>query len=451
MSGHKRTLPLLHKAVLDGDQETIRSLLAQGENVNCRDGDGFTPLHAAVRINNIKAIQVLLKHPRINVNCISGNPDSLDSSDRLTPLHLASSYGYHKIVTMLLAYCAKVNPLDRSERTPVYLAVSNKHLKVVKVLLSRGANVNINDIHGYSPLKQAVYNGDHAMVRKLIDAGASINADVINTAVHFKKLDLVHQFAQVMQFRIDSIDMILSPLHALLTWVGGAIDNGSRFNDQMTYLSGVHDLIIVLLNLARRFNLPLNSSLIFTFLGLSSHRSNPRIDQIIAIRKIFDALISYPSMNVDETFPEIHANSSLLTRCLHSHNYYFVIQLIRRGADVCKLRLTGYHFDSSAIIALKMLYFSGFNNFPSDLQIVCNPLLPTSDRDLLGNSFHSYECHVKSLQQFTCWLKSQRCQVMSLKDLARIRVRRITGQRIDNLSLDATLPKNLVNFLLFQE
>lgn len=451
MSGHRKVLPMLHKAVFDNDHLMVRQLLAQGEDVNCRDREGFTPLHAAVRTNNQKAVQILLKQPRVNINCISGNPDSPDSSDRLTPLHLASSYGYHKIVSMLLAYYAKVNPLDRSERTPVYLAVSQKHPKVVKVLLSYGADVNINDIHGYSPLKQAVFNGDHAMVKTLIDAGATIDADVVNTAVFLRKLDLVHLFIQYMQHRVDSIEMIMSPLHALLSWIGASIDNGSRFNDQMTYLSSVHDLIIILLDSARKFSLPLTSSLIFTFLGPSHNLVNPKIDQIIAIRKIFDALSSYPNMNLDETYPEMHKNSSLLTCCFRSHNYYFAVQLIRRGADVRKLNLNGYHFDMSAIIALKMLFYSGFVDFPHDLEITCTPLLPTSDRDVMGNSIASYESHVKSFRQFALWLKNQKSQVMSLKELARIKVRQITGQQMDPLLQQTALPRNLINYLLFQE
>lgn len=451
MSGQRKVLPLLHRAVLDNDHTFFRQLLAQGEDVNCRDREGFTPLHAAVRMNNLKAVQLLLRHPRVNINCISGNPDLPDSSDRLTPLHLASSYGHHKIVSMLLAYYAKVNPLDRSERTPVYLAVSKKHLKVVKVLLSYEADVNIHDIHGYSPLKQAVFNDDHAMVKTLIDADAIIDTDVINTAVYLKKLDLVHLFIQFMQHRVDSIEMIVSPLHALLSWIGATIDTGSRFNDQMTYLSNVQDLIIILLDLARKFNLSLASSLIFTFLGPSHNLVNPKIDQVIAIRKIFDALSSYPSMDLDKTYPEMHKNSSLLTCCLHSHNYYFVVQLIRRGADVAKLNFNGYHFDLSAIIALKILFYSGFVHFPSDLENACTPLLPTSDRDVLGNSIASYESHVKSFKQFTSWLKNQKSQVMSLKELARIKVRRIAGQQLDTLLHQASLPKNWVNYLLFQE
>lgn len=448
--GHGKVLPLLHKAVLEDDLTVFRQLLTQGEDVNCRDRDGFTPLHAAVRKNNIKAVQLILKQPRVNINCISGNTDSPDSSDRLTPLHLASSYGFHKIVAKLLAHYAKVNPLDRSERTPIFLAVSKKHLKVVKVLLSYQADMNINDIHGYSPLKQAVYNGDHAMVKTLIDSGAIIDPDLINTAVILKKLDLVHLFIQVMQYRVNNIDMFRSSLIALLSWVGAMINNGSRFNDQMAHLSHVHDLVIILLDLSRKFNLHLNSSLIFTFLG-PCHNFNPKIDRIIAIRKIFDALSSYPTMNLDDTYIETHHQASLLTHCLHSHNYYFVVQLIRRGADVRNINLRGYHYDPSAMNILKMLFYCDFLHFPPDFESICSPLLPSSDRDVLGNSLVTYESHLKSFYQFNSWLKQQKSQVMSLKDFARIKVRQIIGQQMDNFLHQATLPKHLVNYLLFQE
>ena len=47
-------------SVRDGDHDAVRSLLAEGWDVNAAQGDGATSLHWAVHRNDLEAVQLLL-------------------------------------------------------------------------------------------------------------------------------------------------------------------------------------------------------------------------------------------------------------------------------------------------------------------------------------------------------------------------------------------------------
>lgn len=62
MQGMASELPALHRAVLQANLEKTRTLLADTEShsPNQRDQLGSTPLHLAVRANNVEMVQLLL-------------------------------------------------------------------------------------------------------------------------------------------------------------------------------------------------------------------------------------------------------------------------------------------------------------------------------------------------------------------------------------------------------
>ncbi|KAJ1464411.1 ankyrin repeat protein, partial [Baffinella frigidus] len=91
----------LHIAVESKFIDAIELLIANGANVNARDGCGRTPLHLAVA--------PLLSKP--------------------SPL----------VVDLLIHHHADVNVLDRDGMTPLALSVQFKNLSVIRDLFSAGA------------------------------------------------------------------------------------------------------------------------------------------------------------------------------------------------------------------------------------------------------------------------------------------------------------------------
>jgi hypothetical protein len=124
----------LAHAALEGDTATVRTLVADGADVNVRDRGGNTPLSDAA---------------------LFGHPDTVEA---------------------LLAAGAKVDPRDNRGDTPLLRASQDGYTSVVRLLLAAGADVNAQNGVGWTPLMQAAYGGYAQTVQTLLDAGASLTA-----------------------------------------------------------------------------------------------------------------------------------------------------------------------------------------------------------------------------------------------------------------------------------
>jgi len=98
--------------------------------------------------------------------------------EEVTPLILASSKGYTKIVEVLLEFTPEVNAKTSfGHATALLQAVSNEHIECAKILLTKGANVNQGDKLGRTPLMDAAENGNKEIMTLLIKNKADINGE----------------------------------------------------------------------------------------------------------------------------------------------------------------------------------------------------------------------------------------------------------------------------------
>jgi ankyrin repeat protein len=156
----------IHKAVIKGDLARVVALLKEHpELAEDKNNMGQTPLYAAVAHNQLEIAELLLANGA-DVNTRDGYGH--------TPLMQALwVYNHDKMVRLLLANGADLNLEDKWRMTALAYAAKQGQLEDAKVLLANDANVNV--VSGSSPLYFAVVGTHTEMVALLLANGADVN------------------------------------------------------------------------------------------------------------------------------------------------------------------------------------------------------------------------------------------------------------------------------------
>ncbi|WP_264954025.1 ankyrin repeat domain-containing protein [Wolbachia endosymbiont (group A) of Endotricha flammealis] len=185
----------LHLAAENNDKpEIVEFFLDQdGNNINDRTNNGWTPLHVAVQGNKLNTVKLLLER---------GAEIEEDIYDQ-TPLGLAIQRGYTGIARILkqaqldkklftavengdlngvkdlVEQKANINAEDRGPygRNPIHAAAENNHTDIIDFFLINGVSVNDTDKYGWTPLHWAASKGHLEVVKFLIVKGANVNAE----------------------------------------------------------------------------------------------------------------------------------------------------------------------------------------------------------------------------------------------------------------------------------
>lgn len=157
--------PVASYLIINKSHELLNELLnTPGVNLNIADEDGTTPLHHAVKEQNVLLVHRLLKYPGIQVDAVTKAGE--------TPLVFASSNGNLPIVNELLSKGAAVNLLDVGGSSALMQAIANAKREIVARLLQvPGININlqVND-RSDAALHYAIYTHDLEILRMLLNA-----------------------------------------------------------------------------------------------------------------------------------------------------------------------------------------------------------------------------------------------------------------------------------------
>jgi len=155
-------------AAMQRANDTVRSLLQEGFDVNGAQADGATALHWAAYHADAGLASLLLE---------SGADASAANRNGSTPMWLAASQGDATMIETLLDGGADANEDLPLGRRPLMLAARSGSVDAVRVLLDQGADPNASeDERGTTALMQAADQGHADVAAVLIESGADIAA-----------------------------------------------------------------------------------------------------------------------------------------------------------------------------------------------------------------------------------------------------------------------------------
>ncbi len=158
----------LSTAIMNGDEDLVRTLLRRELDVNQPDRDGSLPLQWAVYYENEAIAKQILD--------AGANPDATNR-EGISPLILAVQNGNSAITGLLLDAGASVNKTMSNGETPLMMAARTGDLATLQVLLDNGADIDaVENLRGTNALMWAAANRNADAVRLLLANGAQIAA-----------------------------------------------------------------------------------------------------------------------------------------------------------------------------------------------------------------------------------------------------------------------------------
>lgn len=135
------------QAARTGDEDKLKDAFKAGLSVNEPNARGDTLLTVAAYNGQPKAVAVILKQPKVDVEA--------KNKLGLTAMAAAAFKGHDDIITQLVEAKVDVNAASEGGQSPLMFAVQSGKVKAVEVLLKAGAKVDAKDKEGNTALSLA--------------------------------------------------------------------------------------------------------------------------------------------------------------------------------------------------------------------------------------------------------------------------------------------------------
>ncbi len=202
-------------------------------DLNSYDVDGMTPLMVASCYGFSTCLDILLNY--------GANPNVQDKQG-ITAVMFASN-GYPECLKSLLVKKPNLNLKDAKGWTAIVSAVDCGNLKCVQLLLDHGADINVQDNEGVTPLIYSCrYFSRQEFIRLLLEYGADINLKDNNgwTALMWaSQSSNIEVIEMLLEYGAD-VDVLDNQNMSVLDY---AIKNQSKFEDLFSSYSVGHYII----------------------------------------------------------------------------------------------------------------------------------------------------------------------------------------------------------------
>jgi ankyrin repeat protein len=155
-------------AIISGEHNELRSLIAQGIDINSKNQAGRTALMVGTFYGNKVMVKSLLA---------SGADVNLKDNNNRTALIDAAAFGFDEIVRLLMTMGADLNAKTKSGKTALTGAIAGDYQVIVKMLIERKVDVNLADNLGNKPLDIAKRMKRKKISKLLKKAGAEESAE----------------------------------------------------------------------------------------------------------------------------------------------------------------------------------------------------------------------------------------------------------------------------------
>jgi ankyrin repeat protein len=236
----------LMDTVKRGDAAGVRALLVKKADVNAPAADSSTPIHWAVKSNNLEIVNLLID-AGANVNA--------ETRYKITPLSLASANGNAAIIERLLKAGVDPNGTSEEGQTALMTAALNGNVAATKMLLSHGAKVNATEPYkGQTALMWAAGEGNVDAAALLIEFGGDVQAQskagytplllaVLNNQIGAAKVLLEHGASLEDKARDGSTLLNMAVINAYYDMASVLLDHGANPNVQDANGTPLHSLV----------------------------------------------------------------------------------------------------------------------------------------------------------------------------------------------------------------
>lgn len=158
----------LHEAVRQGDAGVLKVLLKRGATKEATRKNGWTALYLAASNGEVKQVKSLLE---------KGAKEWAAINIGWTPLYMAARNGHVEVAQVLLENGALLEASRKDQWTPLHAAIHFGHVEVVQMLLEKGANTEAQSSNGLTPLHGAAVSGQVKIVKLLLEKEANKDAE----------------------------------------------------------------------------------------------------------------------------------------------------------------------------------------------------------------------------------------------------------------------------------
>lgn len=150
-------------AIQNDQVKVVSSLLSRGFDPNTVNLKAEPALLNALNVGALTSAEVLVRHPKINVNVRNAHGE--------TALMLACLKGHLALAKLLISKQADIN---QPGWTPLHYAATGGHVELIQFLLEESAYIDAESPNGTTPLMMAARYGSAKATQLLIDEGADL-------------------------------------------------------------------------------------------------------------------------------------------------------------------------------------------------------------------------------------------------------------------------------------